>query len=168
MGDVDPIASTMSAGCASICLGIAQVAMDALIELSVTKVSVDPGPSLRDRPQTQAMLARTATLLQALRANLHGSYGDLWRKAEANESPTPVDLAAVWSASVTTALECRAVVTAIYAAAGTSSLYVDNLIERGHRDIHAVLQHIVLQPSWLEEAGRVALGLEPSHPLFAI
>ncbi len=92
----------------------------------------------------------------------------LWGKAEANESPAPADLARLWSASVTTALECRTLVTASYAAAGTSSLYVDKSIERGHRDIHAVLQHIVLQPFWLEEAGRVALGLEPIHPLFAI
>ena len=163
-----PVVVTMAAGCAAICLGIAQSAADSLVELGVTKVPVDPGPSLRNRPQNQATVARTQTLLEALRANLRSGMAALWGKAEANESPTPADLARVWSASVTTALECRELVTASYAAAGTSSLYVDNSIERGHRDIHAVLQHIVLQPFWLEEAGRVALGLEPAHPLFAI
>jgi hypothetical protein len=39
-------------------------------------------------------------------------------------------------------------------------------IEQAHRDIHAVLQHIVLQHFWLEQAGRIRLGLKPTHPLF--
>ena len=56
----------------------------------------------------------------------------------------------------------------MYAAAGTSSLYVDHPIERAHRDIYAVMQHVILQPLWLEEAGRVKLGLEPENPLFGI
>ncbi len=103
-----------------------------------------------------------------MRANLHETYGDLWRKVQAHHSPTPEDLAEVWSATITTALECRAAVSAMYAAAGTSSLYVDHPIERAHRDIHAVMQHIILQPLWLEEAGRVKLGLEPTNPLFAV
>jgi alkylation response protein AidB-like acyl-CoA dehydrogenase len=163
-----PITVTMSAGCASICVGIAQAAVDALIALGRTKVSVDPVPGLRDRPSNQLTVAKTATMLGALRANLRASYGELWNKVESGDAPTAEDLAEVWSASVTAALECRSAVTAMYAAAGARALYVDNPIERAHRDIHAVLQHIVLQPLWLEEAGRVKLGLEPTSPLFSI
>ena len=77
-------------------------------------------------------------------------------------------LAAILSAAIVTAQECRAALTEIYAAAGASSLYTDSPIERGHRDIHAVTQHIALQPFWLEQAGRVHVGLEPTHPLFWI
>jgi alkylation response protein AidB-like acyl-CoA dehydrogenase len=114
------------------------------------------------------MVARTTATLDAMRAHLLKTYGDLWRKVQANEVPAAEDFAAVWSASITTALECRSAVSAMYAAAGTSSLYVDHPIERAHRDIHAVMQHLVLQPLWLEEAGRVKLGLEPENPLFGI
>jgi hypothetical protein len=42
----------------------------------------------------------------------------------------------------------------------------DSPIERAHRDIHAVMQHVALQPFWLEQAGRVRLGLEATFPLF--
>jgi alkylation response protein AidB-like acyl-CoA dehydrogenase len=163
-----PIAVTMSAGCASICLGIARATTDALVHLGRTKVTPDPAPDLRDRAANQSMVARTTATLDAMRAHLLKTYGDLWRKVQANEAPAAEDFAAVWSASITTALECRSAVSAMYAAAGTSSLYVDHPIERAHRDIHAVMQHLVLQPLWLEEAGRVKLGLEPENPLFGI
>ena len=163
-----PIAVTMSAGCASICLGIAQATTDALVELGRTKVSPDPTPDLRDRAANQTMVARTTATLDAMRAHLLKTYGDLWRKVQVNEAPAPEDFAAVWSASITTALECRSAVSAVYAAAGTSSLYVDHPIERAHRDIYAVMQHVILQPLWLEEAGRVKLGLQPENPLFGI
>ena len=167
MGRV-PIGVTMSAGCASICLGIAQATTDALVELGRTKVSPDPAPDLRDRGLNQSTVARTSTTLDAMRTNLRATYGDLWRVVEAGDSPTPEDLARVWAASITTALECRSAVSGMYAAAGTSSLYVDKPIERAHRDIHAVMQHVILQPFWLEEAGRVKLGLEPTNPLFSV
>ena len=42
-----PFGATMSAGCAAICLGIAQTALDALLELGSSRVQVDPGPGLR-------------------------------------------------------------------------------------------------------------------------
>lgn len=163
-----PIVVTMSAGCASICLGIAQAATEALVELGRTKVSPDPAPDLRDRSSNQSTIARTSTTLNAMRANLHSTYGAVWDTVQDGDPVTPDDLADVWSAAITTALECRAVVSAMYAAAGTTSLYVDHPIERAHRDIHAVMQHIVLQPLWLEDAGRVKFGLQPTSPLFAI
>ena len=163
-----PIVATLAAGCASICLGIAREAMSALMDLGQTKKSPDPGPSLRERSQNQAMIARTSCLLSGLRANLSGRYGEAWEKVKRDEPLTAADLAPVWAAAITTALEARTAVTGIYAAAGTSALYVQSPIERAHRDIHAVLQHVILQPMWLEEAGRVAFGLEPSHPMFAI
>ena len=78
------------------------------------------------------------------------------------------DIADVWSASVVTQIECKNAVTQLYEAGGTTSLYTHAVIERCHRDIHAATQHVVAQPLWLEEAGRVKLGLEPTNPLFAI
>jgi hypothetical protein len=55
-----------------------------------------------------------------------------------------------------------------YAAAGTTALYTDCSLERAHRDLHAMLRHFVAQSKWLDETGKVALGLAPTHPLFAV
>jgi hypothetical protein len=72
----------------------------------------------------------------------------------------------VYGGAIHAARTTKAVVTAMYEAAGTSALYVDYPIERAHRDIHAVVQHVVLTPMRLEDAGRVYLGLKPNNPLF--
>ena len=50
---------------------------------------------------------------------------------------------------------------------GTTALYVDSPLERAHRDIYAVGQHMILASAWLEQAGRVSFKLAPTHPLFS-
>jgi alkylation response protein AidB-like acyl-CoA dehydrogenase len=163
-----PITVTMAAGCAAICIGVARAALEALVELGRARVTPGPEPDLRDRPRTQATVARVAAALEALRRNLHSRYGLVWRAVEAGNEPALESIADAWAAAIAAALECRSMLTDIYAIAGTAALYVDNPIERAHRDIHAVLQHMVVQPSWLEDAGRVKLGLAPASPIFAV
>lgn len=161
-----PFALTMGAWCSGICLGIAQAATDALLALGESKVQVDPGPGLRDRPAVQAMVAASAAALDAARLLLHDALGDLWATCSRGEPVTDAQRARMWGSIIHAARAAKAVVTSMYEAAGTAALYIDCPIERAHRDIHAVAQHIVLSHMWLEDAGRVWLGLKPSHPLF--
>ena len=56
---------------------------------------------------------------------------------------------------------------ALYTAAGTSAIYQTCPLERAHRDFRVMLQHIVAQPLWLEESGRIAMGLNPVNPQYA-
>ncbi len=163
-----PIFAAMSAGGAAICLGVATASLDALLDLARGKASVDGGPGLRDRAPVQSLVARVDAKLNSLRDGLGSTCERLWHKAQAGAERDFTDIAAAVGASITAAIECRAAVSEIYAAAGTSSLYTDSPIERAHRDIHAVAQHIALQPFWLEQAGRVQLGLEPTNPLFSL
>ena len=59
-------------------------------------------------------------------------------------------------------------VSEIYAVAGTASLYKKNRIERAHRDIYAILQHGIIQPRWIEQAGMAYVGLTPTAAMFRI
>ena len=162
-----PIGCTMSAGNAAMCLGVAQATLDAVLDLGHTKVTADPVPDLRDRPSNQSAVAATSARIAAARRQVHHALRSLWRTVESGRTWTDEDLADVWSAAVTTAMECRSAVTTMYAVAGTTALYTDCVIERAHRDIHAILQHVVVQSTWLEQAGRVKLGLDASNPLYA-
>jgi alkylation response protein AidB-like acyl-CoA dehydrogenase len=161
-----PFAATMGAWCAAICLGIARAATDVLLELGCSKVPVDPGPGLRDRPAVQVRVASSAAALEAARLLLRDAFGNLWATCSRGTPVTDVQRARAWGSIVHAARTAKTVVTSMYEAAGASALYIDCPIERAHRDIHAVMQHIVLQPMWLEDAGRVRLGLKPNHPLF--
>ena len=72
---------------------------------------------------------------------------------------TDAQRAHLWESGHQAAHVSKAVVRSMYEAAGASALYVDCPLERAHRDIHAVMQHVVFAPLWLEAAGKVRLGL---------
>jgi indole-3-acetate monooxygenase len=163
-----PMGATMSAWCASICVGIAQAAIDALLELAASKVQVDPRAELRDRPDVQATVAASEAELGAARLLLHDALGEVWA-ACCNGIPASLrQRARMWGSSLHAARAAKAVVTAMYEAAGAAALYVDCPLERAQRDIYAVGQHIILSHGWLEDAGRVRLGLKPNNPLFLL
>jgi alkylation response protein AidB-like acyl-CoA dehydrogenase len=78
------------------------------------------------------------------------------------------DISAIWGAALHANQVSREAVDAMYAIGGTTSLYTHCPLERAHRDMHAMMRHIVTQPLWLENARRVMFGLEPEEPLFAL
>jgi alkylation response protein AidB-like acyl-CoA dehydrogenase len=162
-----PIISTMVAGIGAQFLGMACAAMAVTIEILGNKVSVDPGLSIRERPSVLADIASYRAAVTAATSHLHASMEAMWDKAR-HQLPTAEDRAALYSAGLYAATVGRACVVAMYAAAGTTALYVDCPLERSIRDLQAMERHVAAQPVWLEDAGRVLLGHEPVNPLFMI
>jgi indole-3-acetate monooxygenase len=163
-----PIVSTLAAGYAAQALGIARACVETLVELARTKVTPDPGPAPRDRPELQAAIAAESAALEAARGHLHSCTRRLWDAVSAGAPPTIEGLTAVWTAAHHAVAAARGAVDGMYAAGGTSSLYADCPLERAHRDMHALLRHMIGQRFWLEDAGRVMLGIPPSNPLYAL
>lgn len=163
-----PIACWMAAGHAAVCLGIAQTALDTVMEVGRSKVTVDPVPGLPDRATNQFLVAETGTRIAALRGELHRSVEGLWDAARQGDAIPMERLADAWSAAVVTGRAARDMVTQMYEVAGSTALYVDCALERCHRDIHAAMQHVIAQRVWVEEAGRVRFGMEPTNPLFGL
>jgi alkylation response protein AidB-like acyl-CoA dehydrogenase len=163
-----PMAPTMCAGIAALCLGLAQAATDTLLALGASKVQAGPFPGLRERPDVQVMVASATAQLEAARLLLHTALGDLWATCTHEAAVTDAQRARVFASGLHAAQTAKAVVTAMYEAAGTSALYIDCPLERAHRDIYAVMQHVQVAPIWLEDAGRVRLGLPPKTPFFGV
>jgi alkylation response protein AidB-like acyl-CoA dehydrogenase len=163
-----PIVCTMAAGYGAQALGIAQAAIDTLVGLVKTKVSPDPGPAPADRPAVHASIARQGAAVGAARAYLRSCVARQWDAVSAGASPALEDITAIWAAAHHAVDQSRNTVEAMYAAAGASSLYTSCPLERAHRDIHAMSRHIIAQTFWLENAGRVKLGMRPTHPLYAL
>jgi alkylation response protein AidB-like acyl-CoA dehydrogenase len=162
-----PFAATLSAGCAAVCLGIARAAVEALLELVREKQPVDGGPPARERPSLQLEIVDMTTERAAARHWLLRVVEDTWRACQEGLAPTPHAAAQIWGAARHAAHVSREIVRRAYAAAGASALYTQCVLERAHRDVHAATQHIILAESWTQDAGRVLLGQDPMHPLFA-
>ncbi len=162
-----PIVCTMAAGYAAQLLGLGRCALDALVELSRNKPIVDPGPALGERPAVLAAIAEHQVRIAAAREFLHAHVTQLWTEAEAGQRSVET-IAAVFAAAHHAMAQGRAAVTCMYALAGASALYTSSPLERMHRDIHAMAAHVIAQPMWLEDTGRIALGLKPLNPLYLV
>jgi indole-3-acetate monooxygenase len=162
-----PFAATLSAGCAAIALGIARAATEAVVELARTKASVDTGAALRDRGSFLARLAQMKARQSAARLLLHSTLERAFLACSAGQPVTLEDRAEIWAASYHAALAAKDVVRLAHELLGASALYTSCPLERAHRDLHAVTQHVILQELWQEDAGRVWLEAPPLAPLFA-
>ncbi|MFN8637482.1 MAG: acyl-CoA dehydrogenase family protein [Chloroflexota bacterium] len=161
-----PFRATMAANMASISLGVARAAVDAFVELAHEKLPVNAVPRLRDRPEIHIVVAGAAAELDAARLLLHAAVGDLWAACVANE-PRPDALHGRAIGGAAHAIQtAKRVVTTMFEVAGTSALYVDNPLERAHRDVFAIGQHSILGPKFQEDAGRIRMGLPSGIPLF--
>jgi alkylation response protein AidB-like acyl-CoA dehydrogenase len=160
-----PIIPVMTAGLAAQFLGMARAAIAVTIEILRTKVSVDPGASIHERPSVLADIASYSAAVAAAGSHLHTRMAAVWDNVR-NKLPTAEDRAALYSAALHAAATARACVVAMHAAAGTTALYIDCPLERSVRDLHTMERHIAAQPLWLEDAGRVLLGHAPTNPLF--
>jgi alkylation response protein AidB-like acyl-CoA dehydrogenase len=162
-----PIICSMAGAYGAQALGVAQSAVDTLVELTSTKVPPE-GAALCERPAVLADIGRHSATLDAARTYLHACAERLWRTAVAGGPPAIDEITAMWGAGIHAAEAAETAVDAMYAAAGIDSLYTACPIERAHRDMHAMRRHIVAQSLWLEDAGRVRLGAAPAHPLYAV
>jgi alkylation response protein AidB-like acyl-CoA dehydrogenase len=162
-----PIIPVMTAGLGAQFLGMARAAIAVTIEILRTKVSVDPGASIHERPSVLADIASYSAAVAAAGSHLHTRMTAMWENVR-SKLPTAEDRAALYSASLHAAAIARACVGAMHAAAGTTALYIDCPLERSVRDLHTMERHIAAQPLWLEDAGRVLVGHAPINPLFMI
>src|SRR5690606_37477872 len=132
-----PIICSMAAAYGAQALGIAQSAVDTLIELASTKRPPE-GTALRERPALLVDIARHGAALEAARTYLHACALRLWRTAVAGGPPALDEITSLWGASLNAADVAEAAVDAMHAAGGISSLYTACPLERAHRDMHAM------------------------------
>ncbi len=158
-----PIIPTLSAGFAAQTIGLAAAALDTLRETARSALSSES--ELRAEVLRALSVHRAA--IDAARGLVREEVRHLAREAVAGGA-TPESMGAVYAATAHSVQVARAAVDAAYDLSGTSAVYTASPLERIHRDLRTMLQHVVAQPLWVEDAGRVSLGLEPQNPLFAV
>jgi alkylation response protein AidB-like acyl-CoA dehydrogenase len=162
-----PMTSTFVSCIATVALGIARAAIDAVIEIGAEKKTAGSSTVLRDKPLAQADLARAEALLGAGRAYLFGELGTMWEDAVAGRAISLRARAGVRLAACQATQCAIQAVDLMYQTAGGAALFQSGRLERCFRDVHAAGQHIVVSmQATLEPVGRVLFGLPPGMARF--
>ncbi len=157
---------------AAVGLGIAQHAIDVMLDVAQTKVPAasaptDPKP-LRDRPLFHLQLGEAVACVRSARAWLHEALGELWALAQAGvEADTDARMNMAAACANATRSSMRAV-DLMYLAGGGGANYRSSQLQRCLRDIHAASQHFLTSPAALENSGAVFAGAPPPNPLLLL
>lgn len=157
---------------AAVTLGIAQHAMDVMLEVAQTKVpaamaATDPKP-MRDRPLFHLQLGEAVACVRSARAWLYEALGELWEIAQSGaeaDTDARVNMAAACANATRSSIRA---VELMYLAGGGGANYRKSPLQRCMRDIHAVSQHFLTSPAALENSGAVFAGAPPSNPLLLL
>lgn len=154
-----PVFCLLGIGIASVALGIARVAVDALVELAQVKTPQGANRVLAERASTQQRVARAEARLRSGRLFLLEAVDKAWRAAQTGNE-IPVALRRDLRLATTHATdEAAAVVDAMYACAGGSAIFASSPLQKCLRDVHVVTQHMMVGEATYEMTGRLFLGL---------
>jgi len=162
-----PMPSTFVSCIATVMLGIARAAIEALVELAAGKTPSGAQSVLRDQALVQAELARAEALVRSGRAFLFDELARVWTEVQAGRAASLRDRALVRLAACQAAQSAIEAVNLMYSCAGGTALFQANRLERCLRDVHAAGQHVAVSTHRnLEPVGRVLFGLDPGIARF--
>jgi alkylation response protein AidB-like acyl-CoA dehydrogenase len=145
---------------APVALGIARAAIETLVELASAKTPTGAMSLLRERSAVQTDVAKAEALVRSARAFLYDTVQEAWDLVDAG-TELSLEQRALLRLAATNAVRASAeAVDLMYEAGGATSIYQRSLLERCFRDVHALTQHIIIQPPTYEMAGKVFLGVD--------
>jgi indole-3-acetate monooxygenase len=143
---------------AGVGIGIAQGALDALIELGELGSTGSPLP-LKTRAGVQQAVAEAETITGSARAE--ESIGAAWQVLLDDGPDLDRAVARAQLAITNTLNEAVRVADICFHAAGTNAISTANRLERSLRDAHTAVQHAAGQSIHQRVAARTLLGLDP-------
>ncbi|MGZ3422486.1 MAG: acyl-CoA dehydrogenase family protein [Polyangiales bacterium] len=150
-----PFFGLLAAGVASVSLGIARAAIDAIVTLAKKKTPVGSKRGIAHRELVQLQIAQAEAKVQSARAFLHQAMAHV----EAG-SPDLRTRALLRLAASHAATESAAAVDLAYEAGGATSIYSKHPLQRHFRDVHVATQHMMVSSQSTVLAGRILLDLE--------
>jgi alkylation response protein AidB-like acyl-CoA dehydrogenase len=156
-----PTLGLLALGVSAVALGIAEHAIAHFVDLAGEKVPTGSRRALAARAGAQKDLARAEALVGAARALTFEAMDEAWEAAVDSGRLDLEHKARLRLAATNNAWSAAEAVDLVYHAAGGSSVYSSNPLQRCFRDVHVATQHImVAQPTW-EVLGKVSLGIDP-------
>ena len=147
-------------GIAAVALGLADAAIEALVDLAGTKTPSMSSRTLANRPRTQSDVAEAEALRRSARAFYFEAIEAAWDEAQAGEGLSVERRRDVRLATTHATHAAAQAVDRMYHLAGGSSVYRTSPLQRIFRDAHVATQHMMVSTGTLELTGRLLLGLE--------
>ncbi|MCH9675194.1 MAG: acyl-CoA dehydrogenase family protein [Gammaproteobacteria bacterium] len=158
-----PTVLLFACGFASVAVGCARGALDALIDFATDKTPRGNSSSLKDQPTVQAQVGEAEGTLRAARAYLHQTVNDVWNDVTSTHEIT-LDQRVQLRLATTHAIRLAAnTVDVCYNAWGSDAIQEASPIQRRFQDIHVVTQHIQGRLAHYESTGRYFLGGQPDR-----
>ncbi len=158
-----PMRLLFAQGFASVALGVARSAIDAMIDLSGGKTPRGEKALLRDQALVQAQVGQAEATWRAARAFLHETVCEVWEAVSSTHTITLEQRVLVRMATTHAIRLAAETVDKVYNVSGANAIYTSNPIQRCFQDIHVITQHIQSRLSHYELVGQFFLGLTPSQ-----
>jgi alkylation response protein AidB-like acyl-CoA dehydrogenase len=143
----------------AICVGIAEGALDELVELANTgRQQLRAAVPMRDSETFQGELGRIAAEIRAAHAFLQVQATSHWSHALAGTLKDEALFTQGTQAAIWIATTCVRGADACFALGGSSALYETSPLQRRLRDLHVAAQHAAAQQRHYASAGKLLLG----------
>jgi indole-3-acetate monooxygenase len=144
---------------ASVSLGIARHAVEALMALAADKTPLGSMTKLAEKEWVQDSIARASAMVASARAYLEKAISE----AYAATVPEPSLFTHLSLASTHAVHTCVDAVDLMQRAAGGTAVFTASPIQRAFRDAHVAATHFLVNPEKFAAAGRMLI--DPSRPL---
>jgi alkylation response protein AidB-like acyl-CoA dehydrogenase len=148
-------------GEATVSVGVAAAAVDALVHLARTKTPAYQTIPLREQLLPQYAAGKARARVEAARDTLHRAAREAYDETVASgkllswEAKTRLQLAACFAAEA-----CAEAVRLVHDVAGSAAIRLEQPFERLFRDAHVLTQHSSKSSPRYASAGRLLFGLE--------
>ena len=151
---------------AAVALGVAQAAIDDLVELG-SKVPSYTVDTIASRARVQMRLAQAEAQLASARSFFHEVYQDAWSTAGCRGGLSMPQKARCQLATTHAVTSAAQAVDLVHSCVGTAGIRKSHNFEKYFRDVHVITQHAFVSEARLEAVGQIMFAREPDWPFFA-
>ena len=160
-----PFFGALASGVASVLLGLAQRAVDELVQQGNHNFS-GSSKILAERAPIQADLARAQVAIAQARSHLYETVVDIQNTIQAGDAPSDTQRVALRIAASGAADRAVESVDRCYHAVGGAAIFETSPLQRVFRDAHVAISHGMIAPRTFEAFGRYGFGLPTSTAQF--
>lgn len=142
---------------AAVALGVADAAVNDVLEIAQGKRPRYARLHLRDDPDVQRFVGKAQARHRAARAYLHSTVGEVLAAVRSHNAIEHSERAQLRMAGTHVIRECAEVVDLAYKIAGSTGIYKEHDLQRRFQDMHVITQHVQAREAYFALLGRYAI-----------